>query len=417
MSPRAELAPNPEYRLCSGQCGWLAALVLLAACAGEPVPTAPLFKPGGVATPLTATPTQLGFTLPPGTPATLTARVQYVGLITARSSDATGCATVTPSGVPASKPAGSSMYVATFTVTPVAVGSCTITLTDKKGQTVQVPVSVEGAVTGGRIVYTSARDGNLEIYLIGSSGSVRLTNNAARDFDPVLSPDGGKIAFVSERDGNRDIYVMDADGTDPVRLTSHPAGDVEPAFSPDGSRIVFASYRVDYDAGLTQLVTDLWVMNADGTGQARLTFFDHSMGASSPGFSPDGLRIVFALAFEIWIVDADGSNPGPLTTEGNNFAPSFSPDGARIVFASDLNGSFPDVWVMNADGTSRLRLTTANSGAGTPTFSPDGTRIAFGSTRNGNDDIYLIDAGGGNEVRLTADPALDVRPRFGPGPN
>jgi TolB protein len=155
-------------------------------------------------------------------------------------------------------------------------------------------------------------------------------------------------------------------------------------------------------------------MNADGTGQERLTFFDHSLGTSSPRFSPDGGRIVFAAGFQIWIMAADGSNPEQLTTVEDNFSPSFSPDGTRIVYASDVNGTFSDVWVMNADGTAPQRLTTANSGAGTPTFSPDGSRIAFGSTRNGNDDIYLIDADGSHEVRLTADPALDLKPRFGP---
>jgi Tol biopolymer transport system component len=304
--------------------------------------------------------------------------------------------------------------VATFTVTPVAVGACTITLRDKKGQSVTVPVRVEGAVTGGRIVYTSSRDGNFEIYLMGASGSVRLTSNSARELDPVLSPDGEKIAFVSDRDGNGEIYLMDADGSDPVRLTNHAAGDIQPAFSPDGSKIVFASNRVDYDAGESTLVPDLWIMNADGTDQQRLTFFDHALGASSPWFSPDGTRIVFALGFHIWLIGADGSDPVQLTTEENNFSPSFSPDGTRIVYASDVGSAFSDVWVMNADGTSPQRLTFANSGAGTPTFSPDGSHIVFGSTRNGNDDIYLIEADGSDEVRLTADPAQDLEPRFGP---
>jgi Tol biopolymer transport system component len=412
MPPRAELAPNPGYRALSRSYGWLAILVLQAACADQPALTAPLFKPGGgAATPLTATPTQLAFTLPPGTPATLTAKVQYVGTITATSSDAIGCATVTPSSVPASKPAGSSQYVATFTVTPVAVGACTITIQDKKGQAVEVPVSVEGAVTGGRIVYTSLRDGNLEIYLMGASGSVRLTNNPARDFDPVISPDGQKIAFVSDRDGTSSIYTMDADGTDVVRLTSGP-GDIEPSFSPDGSKIAFSSYRLDYAAGGSEFTTDLWVMNADGTSQTVL--FDDLLGASSPRFSPDGTRIVFGYGWHIWIMNADGSTPVQLTTQENNMTPSFSPDGTKIVYSSDVNSAFMDVWVMNVDGASPQRLTFANSGAGTPTFSPDGTRIAFGSHRNGNDDIYLIDAGGGNEVRLTADPAPDLKPRFGP---
>jgi WD40 repeat protein len=394
----------------------LGALAALAACTGDTAITepAPALKSGGASAPLRASPSRLTYTLPPGTAATLTATVQYVGPITAQSSDATGCATVSPTSVPASKPAGSSVYVATFTVTPVAVGACTITLRDKKGQQVQVPVRVEGAVSGGRIAFTSVRDGNAEIYLIGASGPVRVTNNDFRDLDPVLSPDGQKIAFSSSRDGNHDIYIMNADGSDQVRLTSHPAGDIQPAFSPDGSKLAFASYRVDSDAGLNELVTDLYVMNADGTDQQRLTFFDHSRDAGSPRYSPDGVSIVFASAFQIWRIGADGSNPVQLMAEGDNFSPSYSPDGQQIVYAGNPLGGFSDVYVMNADGSNPQRLTTTATGAGTPTFSPDGARIAFASTRSGNDDVYLIQADGTGEVRLTADAALDAQPRFGP---
>jgi Tol biopolymer transport system component len=387
--------------------------LLVTACATDPAPTEPELKSTSAATTLTASPARLSFALPSAATATLTARVQYVGTITATSSDATGCARVSPSSVPATKPAGSSVYVATFTVTPVAVGACTVTMQDKKGKQVVVPVTVEGGISAGRIVYSSNRDGNLEIYLMGAAGSARLTNNPAADFDPVLSPDGTKIAFVSNRDGPGNIYVMNADGSNPVRLTAHGGGDIEPAFAPDG-RIVFASYQVDYEATRPELVTDLWIMNGDGSGQARLTTFDHSLGASAPRVSPDGTRIVFILGWQIWSIGIDGTDPVALMTEEDNFSASFSPDGSKIVFASDVNSSYGDVWVMHADGSSPQRLTSSNSGAGTPTFSPDGSKIVFASSRNGNDDLYLINADGSDEVRLTADPGLDLTPRFGP---
>ena len=403
MSRRAQFTPY-----------LLVALALLGACADDPLAPAPLFKPGNApATPLTAAPTQLGFTLPPGIPATLTARVQYVGAIAAQSSN-TGCATVTPASVPATKPAGSSQYVATFTVTPVGLGSCTITLTDKKGQTVVVPVSVEGAVSGGRIVFNSSRDGNEEIYIMGANGPVRLTNNTARDRYPVLSPDGTKIAFYSDRDGTGAVWVMDADGTDALKLTSG-RGDIKPAFSPDGNRIVYASFRLDAEAELPGLSTDLWIMNADGSNQTLL--LDDELGVSDPAFSPDGTRIVFTKGWQIWIMNADGSDPVQLTTQESNSNPSFSPDGTKIVFASDVNGSasgaFMNVWVMNADGSLPVRLTHDFQGADNPTFSPDGARIVFGTTRNGNADIYQINADGSSEVRLTSHQAADVTPRFG----
>src|SRR5690348_14176834 len=96
----------------------LGIVLVLAACTEGRAPTEPELKIG--TTVLTAAPATLGFFIPPLLPATITAKVQFVGLITAASSNP-GCATVAPASVPTTKPAGSSVYVATFTVTPVAL--------------------------------------------------------------------------------------------------------------------------------------------------------------------------------------------------------------------------------------------------------------------------------------------------------
>jgi TolB protein len=207
---------------------------------------------------------------------------------------------------------------------------------------------------------------------------------------------------------------MDADGTDAVKLTSG-FGDIKPAFSPDGSRIVYASYRLDAEAELPARSTDLWIMDADGSNQTLL--LDGELGVTDPDFSPDGTRIVFTHGWHIWIMNADGSDPVQLTTQESNGGPSFSPDGTMIVYGSDVNGALSgaamNVWVMNADGSSAARLTDGFTGADTPTFSPDGTRIVFATTRSGNTDLYVINANGSGEVRLTAHAAADVTPRWG----
>ena len=83
------------------------------------------------------------------------------------------------------------------------------------------------------------------------------------DRDPAFSPDGPKIAFWSHRDGNEEIYVMNADGSGQTRLTNNAVGDGQPAFSPDGSKIAFTSAPDGNRA--------IYVMNADGNGQTRLT--------------------------------------------------------------------------------------------------------------------------------------------------
>ena len=95
-----------------------------------------------------------------------------------------------------------------------------------------------------RIVFTSLRDGNPEIYVMDAHGrnQENLTNHPVYDRDPDWSPDGTKIAFVSGRDGaGSQIHVMDADGKNAIRLTDDPGGKRDPDWSPDGSQIAFTS--------------------------------------------------------------------------------------------------------------------------------------------------------------------------------
>jgi len=91
-------------------------------------------------------------------------------------------------------------------------------------------------------------------------------------------------------------------------------------------------------------------------------------------------------------------------TNSLDVEPSWSPDGTRIVFASDYkNSNQHDLWVMNADGTNRVKLTNNSEPTGTinPSWSPDSTMIAFVSRRDGNSDIYVMNADGTNQTRLT----------------
>ena len=242
-----------------------------------------------------------------------------------------------------------------------------------------------------------------------------------------------QIAFVSKRDGNFEIYVMDNDGGNPRRLTNNPAKDLAPSWSPDGKRIAFISDRDGHPDRAPGWFTDeIYVMDADGGNEQNLT--NHPSDDRSPSWSPDGTRIAFQSYrdndrnhnIEIYVMAADGSNLQRLT---NNLAadedPAWSPDGKRIVFSSAREGHFMDahknitdeIYVMDADGGNQQRLTENRNNDWDPVWSPDGQRIAFAADRKGDRvkfDIYVMDADGGNQQKLTNNRIIDWDPSWSP---
>ena len=283
-----------------------------------------------------------------------------------------------------------------------------------------------------QIAFVSQRDGNAEIYVMDADGGNprNLTNHPDGDWMPSWSPDGKRIAFVSYRDGHvhpihgrptSEIYVMDADGGNPQNLTNNPSRDSSPSWSPDGKRIAFQSDRDnDRDHNI-----EIYVMDTDGEDQQRLT--NNRDEDRYPSWSPDGKRIVFSarrdghfknnldLTDEIYVMDADGGNEQRLTENRNNdWSPSWSPDGKRIAFQSDRKGDVVkfDIYVMDADGGNQQKLTNHRAWDGSPSWSPDSERIAFWSLRDGNSEIYVMDANGGNQQNLTNHTNRDTSPAW-----
>ncbi|MGH7569975.1 MAG: protein kinase domain-containing protein, partial [Gemmatimonadales bacterium] len=232
-----------------------------------------------------------------------------------------------------------------------------------------------------------------------------------------------KIAFTSDRDGpdpvghlgNHEIYVMNADGTDQRRLTNHDAMDELPAWSPDGKRIAFSSRRGGGG--------DIFLMDADGTQPARLTnLTEMRLYAFHATWSLDGKRIAFQsfVRPDIFVINEDGTGLTNLTNHpARDGLPDWSPDGRKIAFVSDRDGT-GDVYVMNVDGTEPVRLTfnaASHPGPGwglDPDWSPDGRKIAFVSDRDGDQEIYVMNADGTNPVRLTVNPGEDGFPSWSP---
>ena len=199
-----------------------------------------------------------------------------------------------------------------------------------------------------------------------------------------------QIAFVSDRDRNYEIYVMDDDGKNQRNLTNNPDSDASPAWSPDGKRIAFTSYRDGKVHAIHGWPTaEIYVMDANGRKQRNLT--NDRDNDRSPSWFPDGKRIAFESdrdwlldkdgwrTNEIYVMDADGRNQRRLTeNDVYDWEPSWSPDGKRIAFVAERNGNL-DLYVMDDDGGNPQNLTNNRHA----NFSPAWLNSPFSVSRGG----------------------------------
>ncbi len=196
-----------------------------------------------------------------------------------------------------------------------------------------------------------------------------LTTGPGYNAEATLSADGKKIVFTSSRDGDLDICTMNADGTDVRRLTNTLGYDGGPFFSPDGAWIVYRAHHPSTDEEAARYKSllaqdlvepnemDLYVMHADGSDQRQIT----KLGGASfaPAFFPDSRRILFASnyehpgssEFELYAINRDGTGLERVTFVGGfNTFPLFSPDGKKLVFVSNRNAKAPhEINVFMAD--------------------------------------------------------------------
>ena len=212
-----------------------------------------------------------------------------------------------------------------------------------------------------------------EIYTADPDGKniKNLTNSPGYDAEATISPNGKKIVFTSERDGDLELYSMDIDGKNVKRLTNEPGYDGGAFFSPDNKMIV---YRGSHPADPALVQRDKEFLKQ---------------------------HMIVPITFELWTMNADGSNKHQVTKLGAaSFAPFFTPDGKHIIFctnyfATDKQKRNFDLALVNLDGTGLERVTYNESFDGFPMFSPDGKKLVFASNRNdakeGDTNVFIAD--------------------------
>jgi dipeptidyl aminopeptidase/acylaminoacyl peptidase len=202
-------------------------------------------------------------------------------------------------------------------------------------------------------------------------------------------PANGRVAVLSGPFQYGLIYLVEPDGSAATALTSQPALP-NVAWSPDGTKVAFTGSNDEFP--------DVYVINSDGSSLTRITQDEES---GFVGWSPDGTRLLLS---QMRLADPDGGN---VTYLGDGAGYGWSPDG-RILFGSQGPFGLPaDVWLMNADGTGRVQLTSRPEPEIPGSFSPDGSRLTFyvysGELSQGTD-LWTMNPDGTDQRQVTDTP-------------
>lgn len=227
-----------------------------------------------------------------------------------------------------------------------------------------VPESAPVWTADGRLVFATWADNKSTVYAASEHNPTPSVIGTTSGRQPSISPDGKKLLYSKGQFPSLQITESALDGSNERELTKTPSAQFNGGYSPDQKLIAFA--RMDSTRQL-----QVWVMNADGSGERQLTKFKAEDGSPQwPAWSPDGASLAIQSGkydrqnpsrntAHIWVVDVKSGAATRLNPHDQPYldeTPSWFPDGKRIAFQSDRSGRM-EIWVMNADGSGAVQIT------------------------------------------------------------
>ncbi len=281
--------------------------------------------------------------------------------------------------------------------------------------------------TTPKILFTSARDGNYEVYIMNPDGSeqVNLTQHRAQDLDAVWSPTGEQILFTSDRGGKRDLYLMNPDGSKVRRVFKFKTVEwrTSATWSPDGKQFAYRHWDRD---GVGDRTYGIYIATL---GKQNVELFGQY---SFPAWSPDGTEIACGAADPAgtWIIFVNVRTRKqerllPKKSLPWQREPSWSATGDKLAFSGnkqpvppivdrDLHNAWMDkqtIFIVNRNGTGLKQLVDeASSEAWSPELSPNGEEVLYTQITKGRNQIFKVNVDSGIQTQLTNSGGM---PRLG----
>jgi Tol biopolymer transport system component/predicted Ser/Thr protein kinase len=226
----------------------------------------------------------------------------------------------------------------------------------------------------------------------------RLTNDNRNFYGLTFTEDSRAVVFSSNRGGTTALWRVEVSGSPEVRPLSVGENGVFPSISRQGRRMVYNQSIND---------SNIWRVNIFDPRESPSQLIASTRVDANPQYSPDGKKIVFysnrSGNIELWLCEADGSEPAQLVSMGFSASARWSPDSQHIAFDSNVTGT-PQVYVVSARGGRPERITNNTANEARPSWSHDGSWIYFQSNRSGGNQsfqIWKVPSGGGDALRIT----------------